>query len=96
MGSWTTHVRIPVADWRTAPNVDELIMSTERKVRSALRGAAEDPEARVRVWWAAILPAVDPTAHEGVPRGELSMTWHPGELIPAGAEEIVCRGRTVT
>jgi len=102
MASYTTHVRMPVAQWRESPNVDDLIITTERKVRSALRGAESDPEAEVRIWWYVIIPGEDPTAHEGSTgatpygRGELSITWRPGEAIPDGADEIVCRGSSVT
>ena len=102
MASYTTHVRMPVARWRESPDVDELIMATERKVRGALRGADSDPDAEVRLWWYVIIPGADLTAHEGSTqaapygRGELSITWRPGETIPDEAEEIVCRGATVT
>jgi alpha-beta hydrolase superfamily lysophospholipase len=96
MGTWTTHVRIPVDRWRESPDVDRLIVDTERRVRAALRGAATDPEAEVALWWSAIIPGVDPSAHEDTPRGTVSITWKPGEKIPDGADEITCRGRAVT
>ena len=96
MASYTTHVRMRVDQWRESPNVDELITSTERKVRAALRGAESDPDVEVKIWWYVIIPGTDPTAHEGIPRGELSITWRPGEAIPDEAEEIVCRGSSVT
>jgi hypothetical protein len=102
MGVWTTHVRIPVADWRESPDVNELIINTEHKVRSALRGAAGDPEVDTQLWWHAIIPGQDPTAHEGSTdaapygRGETMVTWRPGEQLPNGAELITCRGRAVT
>ena len=102
MGSYTTHVRLPVAQWRESPDVDELIIATERKVRATLRAAEADPEADVHTWWYVIIPGEDPTAHEGSTeaapygRGERAVNWQPGELIPDRADEIVCRGRTVT
>lgn len=96
MGSWTTYVRIPVDQWRESPDVDQLIIDTERKVKITLRGAAGDPDADVQTWWNAIVPGVDETAHEGTPRGTVSITWKPGEKIPEQADGLACRGRAVT
>jgi hypothetical protein len=102
MGTYTTHVRIPVDQWRESLDTDALATHTERKVRTTLRGAQADPEAEVKIWWYVIIPGQDPTAHEGSTedapygRGEVSMNWQPGEPIPDGTGEIVCRGHSVT
>lgn len=103
MGTWTTHVRIPAQDYRDDADPERVISDALHRVRTALRGAASDPEVEVSTWWSAIIPGVDPTAHEGSTdgrpygRGETSVMWQPGaEPLPEAATEIVCRGSAVT
>jgi hypothetical protein len=97
VGTWTTHYRIPAQEYRQAdqPRRDELITGTERRVRSALRGAT-DHDVEITMWWGAVIPGSDPTASEFHVHGNVTVGWTPGEDVPEAAAELVCRGRTVT
>ena len=98
MGTWTTHYRIDAQHYRAAdpPHLEELITGTEQRVRTALRGAAADPDVEVTIAWQAAIPGSDPTASEFHVHGDTSVQWVPGDELPEAAAELVCRGRTVT
>jgi len=98
MGTWTTHYRIDATHYRAADEArrDELVTETERRVRTALRGAAADPDVEITMYWRVVIPGSDPTASEFHVHGDTMSTWAPGEDVPRAAAELVCRGRTVT
>lgn len=98
MGSWTTHCRIPAQEYRQGDEArrDALITGAERRVRIALRSAADHDDVEITTAWRYVLPGSDPTASEFHVHGETSVGWIPGEDVPDAAAELVCRGRTVT
>ena len=96
MGAWTTNVRIGVGEYQTSHAPDEELAIAERRVRTALLGAAADPDITVAVGWQSVIPGTDRTASPFHVNGDTYLAWSPGEDIPDRATELVCRGRTVT
>jgi hypothetical protein len=97
MSSWTTHCRIPAQEYRQADEQrrEELITTTERRVRTTLRGAL-DHDVEIATGWHASVVGTDPTASEFHVNGPRAVDWTPGQDVPDAAAELVCRGRTVT